>query len=338
MTGRRSETRGAGRRSRHTLVPVLLGLLAAAPPLAGQGAAGSGTAVSFRIGIAGGPGACRLLVVPGVEVRTPGRLRAVGVLDTYLFRVTETDPCRSTAEPAAPERTTYLPLAPPRLRLGAGWRGTMGELHTGARAYVGQQGVMEGFQPMAGAGVEVGSGPWAVGVDGTLHRGVVRERFRIPGSEYYDTRFVGTEWTPTMEVAARLDVGALTGSGAGSPRLLRPVLGGIAGGTVGALVGFGVGLGLNRGCTGDEICLIPALLGSIVGESLGVPLGVHLAEGRRGSLLLGAGASLGIAGVGLAGMAVLGDSGPPAQGIAVLVPVAQLAASIAIERGTARRR
>ncbi|HEV2146545.1 MAG TPA: hypothetical protein VGR37_03935, partial [Longimicrobiaceae bacterium] len=90
------------------------------------------------------------------------------------------------------------------------------------------------------------------------------------------------------------------------------------------------------GCEGDEICLMPALVGAIVGETLGVPLGVHLAEGRRGSYALGALASAGITAAGLAGFALLGDSGPPAQGIAVLVPVAQLWASIAVERRTAR--
>ncbi|MEW5931380.1 MAG: hypothetical protein AB1941_28265, partial [Gemmatimonadota bacterium] len=105
---------------------------------------------------------------------------------------------------------------------------------------------------------------------------------------------------------------------------------------LGGAAGFLAGLAANRSCEGDEACLLPALAGAVVGETLGLPLGVHVAEGRRGSYALGALASVGVAAAGLGLMSLVGDSGPPAQGIAVMVPVAQLLASIAVERRTAR--
>ena len=146
------------------------------------------------------------------------------------------------------------------------------------------------------------------------------------------------EWVPSFEAAARFDAGALTGRGAPgyAGGLGRPVLGGIAAGALGAGVGFLGGLAAYGACEGDEICLSPALAGAIVGETLALPLGVHLAEGRRGSYPLGALASAAVTAAGLGAMSLVGDSGAPAQGIAVLVPVAQLLASITVERRTAR--
>ncbi len=312
---------------------LLLALLLGGPPLAAQAAGGSGAAVSLRLGIAGGRGLCGAALVPGVEVRTPGRLHAVGVLDAYLTPSRDRDDCRRTVGPTGTERFVAAPTSPPRLRLGAGWTAGVGEASAEARAYVGQQGVVEGFDPLVGAGLAVGRGAWAVGVDGTLHRAPVFEEVPFSGGGP-TTREAGTEWVPSVELAARFEVGRWGGSGGAGAGVGRPVLWGIGGGTLGALAGGLAAVPFVRACEGDEVCAIPLFIGAALGESMGTPLGVHLAEGRRGSYPLAALASVGIAAAGVSAASLLSDKG--AQAVTVMVPAAQLAASVFIERRTAR--
>lgn len=83
---------------------------------------------------------------------------------------------------------------------------------------------------------------------------------------------------------------------------------------------------------GGSGCAAAFFVGAAVGETLALPLGVHLAKGRRGSYLLTTLASVGVTAVGVALAVALGDHGATGQGIAVLVPVGQLAATIAMER------
>ncbi len=323
----------AARRACARVLPFLAAALAA-QPLAAQG-----IGVGLRLGVGGGGEMCRAGLVPGAEVRTGGALYGVAVLDTYVFRLSDRDPCPTRRTAEGREEVTRVPVTAPRLRAGVGWAGALGDLRTDARAYVGQQGVLEGFQPLVGAGVGIGRGAWGVEAGGTLHRADVNERVLVPGTDLVAGELLlRREWVPSFDAAARFDVGALTGRG--SPGyaggLGRPVLGGLAAGAVGAGLGFLGGLAAYSACEGDEVCLLPALAGAIIGETLALPLGVHLAEGRRGSYPLGALASAGVAAAGLGAMALVGNSGPPAQGIAVMIPVAQLAAAIAVERRTAR--
>lgn len=321
-------------RARLTLLVCTLAT-APAPALAAQE---PGPGVGLRLGVGGGGGLCAPALLPGVEVRTGGRLYGVAVLDTYLSRSKDRDPCGARRSPEGREEVTRIPLTAPRMRAGVGVAGSPGGVDADARFYVGQQGVLEGPQPLAGVGVGLGRGGWAVELGGHLHRARVHEVVPIPDTELNDERLLRREWAPSFEAAARFRAGALGGGRGtdGATGLWRPVLGGVAGGTAGAAVGFVGGLVAARGCEGDEVCLMPALVGAVVGETLGVPLGVHLAEGRRGSLALGALASAGVTAAGLGAIAFFGDSGPPAQGVAVLVPVAQLWAAIAVERRTAR--
>jgi hypothetical protein len=73
------------------------------------------------------------------------------------------------------------------------------------------------------------------------------------------------------------------------------------------------------------------LIGAPIGESLLLPVGVHLANGRRGNLPLSMLASIGITAAGIA----LAASAEDAK-ILVAIPIAQLAACIAIERSTTK--
>lgn len=109
----------------------------------------------------------------------------------------------------------------------------------------------------------------------------------------------------------------------------------VAGGYAGAITG-------SNSCQDDDGtgCLAGLLLGVVIGgsigEALGLPLGVHLTNGRRGSYVPAALASLGIAAAGLLALSFAPD--PPAStAIFVTVPVTQLFATIGIERKTAER-
>ncbi len=116
-------------------------------------------------------------------------------------------------------------------------------------------------------------------------------------------------------------------------------LGGVAGGAVGffggGLIGYTAETGLT-GCAGDEWCGFGGiLLGAAVGEVVMLPMGVHLANRSRGSYAPSLGTSVA---VGLAGLAVASQAGEAAGVVVAAVPVAQLLAAIAVERGTAARK
>lgn len=116
-----------------------------------------------------------------------------------------------------------------------------------------------------------------------------------------------------------------------------PVLvsGGLVGGVVGLVGGFYVGAVLASDEDADDLDFLSGgVAGATVGEGLLLPLGVHIANGRRGSYMTSALASLGLAAAGLLALEVSHYDPPAAPIILVAVPVAQLAASIAIERAT----
>jgi hypothetical protein len=105
-------------------------------------------------------------------------------------------------------------------------------------------------------------------------------------------------------------------------------LGGVLGGAVGLVGGAYVGARITEDDC-EDCFLLGGIRGAIAGGSAGIPLGVHLANGRRGKLLPSLLASLAIGGAGL-GAAVLANK----YELMIPVPVAQLVASILIERST----
>lgn len=109
---------------------------------------------------------------------------------------------------------------------------------------------------------------------------------------------------------------------------------------IGGLVGGGLGLagGLVAGWLVDgppeEDCIVycvsPGMaVGALAGEALGIAAGVHLANGRHGSLLLGTAASTGILTLGLL-------TGLESPGVVLLIPLSQIVGAIAVERSTQR--
>ena len=111
---------------------------------------------------------------------------------------------------------------------------------------------------------------------------------------------------------------------------------GLISGVAGFLVGGLLGAALS-GERQDTESWIEKLEGAFVGgtmtESLMLPVGVHLANDRRGDLLWSMPASLAIGTTG----ALLGrrlEHTGRAWPVIILTPIAQLAASIAIERHT----
>ena len=121
-------------------------------------------------------------------------------------------------------------------------------------------------------------------------------------------------------------------TGSNSKMVAYGLLTGAAGFLVGGLVGA-----VLAGDTGDSDTWVGALQGAVVGgtvgESLMLPIGVHLANDRRGDLLLSMPASVLIG----AGGALVGrklDREGKSWAVLILTPMAQLAASIAIERNT----
>jgi hypothetical protein len=339
------------RRPRRPRRPAALGRVAAAlaaavlaaSAAAAQGADGqhTGPTVSLRLGAAfskefGGRG-----VLAGVQVRGNGSTYALAGLDVLMTREGRYDPDR--VYPPAGSRIYGVPLSPPRVRLGAGQRARLGGATLAAEAFVAQQGVLDRFAPVAGGGLAVGGDRWAVTVEGAAHRAVVYELGTSPGPSLPPPdSLVGHAWVPSLEVGARWDVGSLgrssvpRGTRPRTDRLERPVLGALAGGTVGAAAGFAVGLVAAAGCHGDTSCLGPAALGVVIGAGVGVPVGVHVAEGRKGNLLLGTAASLALTAAGFQAVRYTGHSGRPGNAVATMVPIAQIVVCTLIERRTAR--
>lgn len=112
---------------------------------------------------------------------------------------------------------------------------------------------------------------------------------------------------------------------------------GLLTGAAGLLVGGLVGAALSGRDRDDADSWVESLegavIGSTIGESLMLPVGVHLGNDRRGDLLLSMPASLAI-GVAGAALARNFDSKKKSLPILILTPIAQIVASIAIERNT----
>lgn len=116
---------------------------------------------------------------------------------------------------------------------------------------------------------------------------------------------------------------------------LTLAFGGAMGGIGGLLAGgfIGARIELAGGCDGEWCGFSGALLGAAIGSSVMIPLGVHLANDGRGDL----GHAVAASGVALAGgvaLALLTQDEKPV----LLIPLAQIIGSVAIERRTGRRR
>lgn len=111
-------------------------------------------------------------------------------------------------------------------------------------------------------------------------------------------------------------------------------MGGLVGGGVGMFVGMFAGAALDGPPPEDciDFCFGPGLVyGTLLGEALGVAAGVHLANGRHGSLSRGALTSAGILALGL----LVGSEQPE---LLLVVPVGQIIGAATVERRTARHR
>ncbi|MEX2283077.1 MAG: hypothetical protein WEE89_11390 [Gemmatimonadota bacterium] len=117
-----------------------------------------------------------------------------------------------------------------------------------------------------------------------------------------------------------------------TPRLVTfGVLGGGVGLVAGGLIGAVIGNDEDDTENGWIDALRGSVIGGTIGESIGLAGGVHLANDRQGSLALSTLASLAIGGLGAA-LVVENQDPPAAPIILVATPIAQLIATILIER------
>jgi hypothetical protein len=151
---------------------------------------------------------------------------------------------------------------------------------------------------------------------------------RAQGGAPVAARHVDARHVDARHVDARMDADSL------APR--RSVGALALGGAVGAAAGIGaglvVGLAAANSCGGED-CGWPAAVVSVaLGEALGLAAGVHAAVGSRGSLAPAALASVGLTALAAGGIALAGEHSTPAAVMFLSLPVAQLAATIALER------
>lgn len=121
---------------------------------------------------------------------------------------------------------------------------------------------------------------------------------------------------------------------------LGGVLGVVGGTTVGAVLGVVVHKSLSGPCDYENFgCLEGGAIGFLIGEPAGVAAGVHWANHSRGNYVieLATNAAILVGGL-LLGSRLNNSSSGDAAGTMLLigVPVAQIAASIAIEKATTR--
>lgn len=139
------------------------------------------------------------------------------------------------------------------------------------------------------------------------------------------------EPAPLLAIPGAAPAEARDGEAGGSTSAM--VLGGVLGAGAGTVAGWLVGAYVDGEPDPDciDFCFGPALvLGTLAGEALGLAAGVHLANGRRGSLPLSVLTSAGILAAGIM-------VGHEHAGTLVLVPVSQLVGAIWMERETPRR-
>jgi len=122
-----------------------------------------------------------------------------------------------------------------------------------------------------------------------------------------------------------------TTAGPRGPNTGGMVLGGLLLGAGGLFAGALLGDRMQRYPCED--CIEGALYGALVGESLAIPLGVHLGDRRQGNAGIALATSVGIGVLGLGAAAATDE-----WRLLFVIPVAQIATSIVIERHTASDR
>jgi ABC-type uncharacterized transport system permease subunit len=116
-----------------------------------------------------------------------------------------------------------------------------------------------------------------------------------------------------------------------------PIVGGLVLGGVGFVLGAGIAAAVAQDCTSSEYSVWEAAFyGAAAGGTLGMATGVHLGNGRRGNLLLDLLTAAAVWGIGI-GIAAASDWNNTVTRVAfVSIPVAQLTATIAVERALGR--
>jgi hypothetical protein len=163
-----------------------------------------------------------------------------------------------------------------------------------------------------------------VAVCAPLH--VHAQHVERPDMSYHS---VTPSWESALPVAPALDTARIT-----SASIERLLLGGLVGWTLGAVAGGGLGYALQPASGESHFGAGEWWLGAWVGSSIGAAAGVHIANHAQGNLLLSSlGTLLSVPAVVLVAVTVPG-AGP----LLLAVPTAQIAASVLIERRTARAR
>jgi hypothetical protein len=142
---------------------------------------------------------------------------------------------------------------------------------------------------------------------------------------------------PVAALSRSASIDATSRQPAQSERRKGPFLtwGGVGGGIVGGGAGLfggllaGAMLAHTGNCSGEDCSLGSALTGAVVGEIVGVAVGAHVGSRGRGNLAL---AVLTSAGVAAAGALAASQAPRQAGGVAVAIPILQLAAVLAVER------
>ncbi len=119
-------------------------------------------------------------------------------------------------------------------------------------------------------------------------------------------------------------------------------LAGVGGFTVGTGVGLLIGgYPWTEDDSGGSLEIPAYLFTGLAGELLGTPAGVHLANGRRGNYLQEVLASIGIFSLGVMALqfddSINLNAGNVGQAFYLVVPVGQIAATIALERRAGER-
>jgi len=110
--------------------------------------------------------------------------------------------------------------------------------------------------------------------------------------------------------------------------IVQPIWGGLLGATVGFFGGAFVGSAASGQRGYDAVGT--AIAGAIIGEALVLPMGVHYGNRKQGNLVLDVLTSFVVVGAGL----LVSDD----LDVVLFIPVVQIAATVAVERATARRR
>ncbi len=116
------------------------------------------------------------------------------------------------------------------------------------------------------------------------------------------------------------------------------VVGGLVLGGGGFLLGAGIASVVAQHCTSSEYCVWEAAFyGAAAGGTFGMAAGVHLGNGRRGNVLLDFLTAAAVWSTGIGITAASHWNNTVTYTAFVSIPIAQLAATIAVERALGRR-